>query len=175
MSNRRDFVLPLSVLRRIDVASVGGKNASLGEMIGTLAGAGINVPAGFATTAAAYWHFIEANKLQPRIAQTIALLDKELGNLANVGRSIRDLVLGAPLPPDLEDAIYQAYRDMSADGAGSVAVRSSATAEDLPEASFAGQLETYLNVEGEQALADACKKCFASLLSLIHISEPTRQ
>ena len=165
MSNRRDFVLPLSVLRRIDVASVGGKNASLGEMIGTLAGAGINVPAGFATTAAAYWHFIEANKLQPRIAQTIALLDKELGNLANVGRSIRDLVLGAPLPPDLEDAIYQAYRDMSADGASSVAVRSSATAEDLPEASFAGQLETYLNVEGEQALAEACKKCFASLFT----------
>ena len=165
MSDRREFVLPLSVLRGSDVACVGGKNASLGEMIGTLEEAGINVPRGFATTAAAYWHFIESNSLQPRIAQAIAILDKKLGNLADVGRSIRDLVLEAPLPPDLKDAIYQAYRDMSADGASSVAVRSSATAEDLPEASFAGQLETYLNVKGEQALFEACKKCFASLFT----------
>ncbi|MDJ0514020.1 MAG: phosphoenolpyruvate synthase [Methyloceanibacter sp.] len=165
MSDRRDFVLPLSVLRRSDVAHVGGKNASLGEMIGALEGAGINVPGGFATTAAAYWYFIDSNSLQPRIASAIATLDEKLGNLADVGRSIRDLVLEAPFPPDLKVAILEAYREMNADGESSVAVRSSATAEDLPEASFAGQLETYLNVQGEQALFDACKKCFASLFT----------
>jgi pyruvate,water dikinase len=165
MSDRGNLVLPLSALRRSDVARVGGKNASLGEMIGTLKEAGINVPGGFATTAAAYWRFIEANNLQQRIAQAIATLDKNLGNLADVGGSIRALVLEAPFPLELKDAIRQSYRDMSVDGASSVAVRSSATAEDLPEASFAGQLETYLNVEGEKALLDACKKCFASLFT----------
>ena len=165
MSDRQDFVLPLSVLRRSDVARVGGKNASLGEMIGTLNQAGINVPGGFATTAAAYWHFIESNNLQLQIGQAIAMLGEDLGNLADVGSSIRALILQAPLPPDLKDAIQQSYGDMSADGASSVAVRSSATAEDLPEASFAGQLETYLNVEGEEALFKACKKCFASLFT----------
>ena len=142
MSDRRELVLPLSTLRRSDVGCVGGKNASLGEMIGLLQKVGINVPGGFATTAAAYWHFIESNNLQPRIAQVVATLDKKLGNLADVGSSIRGLVLDAPFPSDLVEAIYRAYREMSADGAASVAVRSSATAEDLPEASFAGQLET---------------------------------
>jgi pyruvate, water dikinase len=165
MSDRRELVLPLSTLRRSDVGCVGGKNASLGEMIGLLEKVGINVPGGFATTAAAYWHFIESNNLQPRIAQVVATLDKKLGNLADVGSSIRDLVLDAPFPSDLVEAIYRAYREMSADGAASVAVRSSATAEDLPEASFAGQLETFLNINGEQALAEACKKCFASLFT----------
>ncbi|WP_244500438.1 PEP/pyruvate-binding domain-containing protein [Methyloceanibacter methanicus] len=165
MSDPQDLVLPLSALRRSDVARVGGKNASLGEMIGTLQEAGINVPGGFATTAAAYWHFIESNDLQHRIAQAIGTLDDDLGNLAHIGGSIRALILEVPFPPDLEDAIRRAYRDMGADGASSVAVRSSATAEDLPEASFAGQLETYLNVQGEAALLEACKKCFASLFT----------
>ena len=165
MSDPQDLVLPLSALRRSDVARVGGKNASLGEMIGTLQQAGINVPGGFATTAAAYWHFIESNALQNRIAEAIGRLDKDLGNLAGIGGSIRALILDAPFPPDLEAAILRSYRDMGVDGAASVAVRSSATAEDLPEASFAGQLETYLNVKGEAALLDACKKCFASLFT----------
>jgi len=165
MTDLTDLVLPLSALRRGDVARVGGKNASLGEMIGTLKSAGINVPGGFATTATAYWRFVEANDLQHRIAQAVGTLEKDLSNLAHVGGVIRTLILDAKFPPDLEDAIRQAYRDMRARGGGTVAVRSSATAEDLPEASFAGQLETYLNIEGEDALLAACKKCFASLFT----------
>jgi pyruvate,water dikinase len=165
MSNPVDLVLPLAGIRRGDVAKVGGKNASLGEMIGTLKDAGIGVPGGFATTATAYWRFIEANKLQDRIAAEIGKLDESLGNLADVGGAIRKLVLDSEFPSELQDAIRQAYRDMRAGGAGTVAVRSSATAEDLPEASFAGQLETFLNVEGDDALLEACKKCFASLFT----------
>jgi len=165
MSDSTDLVLPLSALRRSDVARVGGKNASLGEMIGTLKSAGINVPGGFATTAAAYWRFVEANDLQHRIAQAIGTLKKDMSNLAHVGGVIRTLILDADFPKELDDAIRQAYRDMRASGGGTVAVRSSATAEDLPEASFAGQLETYLNIEGEDALLAACKKCFASLFT----------
>ena len=165
MSDQEGFVLPLSALRRGDVARVGGKNASLGEMIGTLAGAGISVPGGFATTAAAYWRFIETNALQDRIALEIGQLNKDLGNLASVGGAVRALILDAVFPPEIDDAIRQAYRDMQAGGSSTVAVRSSATAEDLPEASFAGQLESYLNVEGEDPLLAACKKCFASLFT----------
>ncbi len=160
-----EFVLPLSSLRRGDVARVGGKNASLGEMIGTLKDAGINVPGGFATTSAAYWRFIEENDLHHRIAQAIGALDAELGNLAHIGASIRTLILEAPFPAEVAQAIREAYGDMRERGEGTVAVRSSATAEDLPEASFAGQLETYLNIEGEDALLAACKKCFASLFT----------
>ena len=165
MSDSTDLVLPLTAIRRGDVARVGGKNSSLGEMISTLKSAGINVPGGFATTADAYWRFVDANALQDHIAKEIGKLDKELTNLAEVGSAIRNLILETPFPQDLEDAIRQAYRDMRASGGGTVAVRSSATAEDLPEASFAGQLETYLNVEGEEALLVACKKCFASLFT----------
>nr|WP_244500070.1 PEP/pyruvate-binding domain-containing protein [Methyloceanibacter superfactus] len=134
-------------------------------MIGTLKDAGINVPEGFATTAAAYWRFIEANALQDRIATEIGKLDKGLTNLASVGGAIRAMILEAAFPPELENAIRHAYAGMCASGAAAVAVRSSATAEDLPEASFAGQLETYLNVEGDDALLAACKKCFASLFT----------
>ena len=165
MSDHEGFVLPLSALRRGDVARVGGKNASLGEMIGTLAGAGISVPGGFATTAAAYWRFIEANALQDRIALEIGRLNKDLSDLASVGSAVRSLILEAVFPREIDDAIRQAYRDMQAGGASTVAVRSSATAEDLPEASFAGQLESYLNVEGEDPLLAACRKCFASLFT----------
>jgi pyruvate,water dikinase len=165
MSDPVDLVLPLSAIRRSDVARVGGKNASLGEMIGTLEEAGIRVPGGFATTAAAYWRFIEANALQDRIAEEIGKLGKDLASLAEVGDAIRTLILEAPFPQELEDALRRAYGEMRASGAGTVAVRSSATAEDLPEASFAGQLETYLNVEGDDALLTACKKCFASLFT----------
>jgi pyruvate,water dikinase len=165
MSGQENFVLLLSDIRRGDVARVGGKNASLGEMIGQLKEAGIRVPGGFATTAATYWHFIKANQLHDRIATEIGKLDKSLANLAHAGGAIRKLILDAPFPPELEQAIRQAYRDMREGGAKAVAVRSSATAEDLPEASFAGQLETFLNVEGEDALLKACKKCFASLFT----------
>jgi len=165
MNDQADLVLPLSILRRSDVARVGGKNASLGEMISTLKSAGINVPTGFATTAAAYWRFIEVNNLQHPMAQAFGKLRKDLSNLAHIGASVRALILHAAFPVELEDAIRQAYDAMRAVSAGAVAVRSSATAEDLPEASFAGQLETYLNVQGEDALLEACRKCFASLFT----------
>jgi pyruvate,water dikinase len=165
MSHQAELVLPLSIIRRRDVARVGGKNASLGEMIGTLESAGVRVPGGFATTAVAYRRFIDANDLNHRIAQAIGVLHKDLSNLGHIGGSIRSLILDATFPPELAEAIRRAYGDMQAAGARAVAVRSSATAEDLPEASFAGQLETYLNVEGEDALLEACKKCFASLFT----------
>jgi pyruvate,water dikinase len=165
MSNQASFVLPFGEIRRGDVAKVGGKNASLGEMIGTLKEASIRVPGGFATTAAAYWRFIEANKLHHGIAEEIGKLEKDLGNLAQVGGAIRTLILGASFPAEVKSAILEAYAGMRKAGAGTVAVRSSATAEDLPEASFAGQLETYLNIEGKDALLEACKKCFASLFT----------
>ncbi len=165
MSSQEQFVLPLSDMGRGDVAKVGGKNASLGEMIGKLKESGIRVPGGFATTAAAYWRFVEANQLHDQIAAKIGKLDRSLANLARVGGAIRALILASSFPPEVEQAIRHAYREMRSGGAKAVAVRSSATAEDLPEASFAGQLETFLNVEGEDSLLEACKKCFASLFT----------
>ena len=163
-----DLVRWFSDLSRADIAIVGGKNASLGEMITTLQSAGIRVPAGFATTAAAYWSLLETNGLTAEISSKLAQLDADAGNLAAVGAAVREMVLTAELPAALVTAITGAYREMAARSgrkAVSVAVRSSATAEDLPEASFAGQLETYLNVRGEQALLEACKRCYASLFT----------
>ena len=157
-----------SDLGRTDIAIVGGKNASLGEMITTMRAAGIRVPAGFATTAAAYWSLLERNGLAAAISSELARLDADAGNVAQIGAAIRERVLAAELPAPLKAAITQAYREMSARSGRkvvSVAVRSSATAEDLPEASFAGQLETYLNVRGEQALLQACTRCYASLFT----------
>lgn len=155
-------------LGRTDVAKVGGKNASLGEMISQLGRAGIRVPGGFATTAAAYWRFVEANQLTERLAAKIGTLKDDGSNLAVVGRAVRKMILEAEFPASLSDAITGAYRKMAAQSGHkttSVAVRSSATAEDLPEASFAGQLETYLNIRGDKALLDACKRCYASLFT----------
>jgi len=165
MSNHEELVVQLSEIRRSDGNRVGGKNASLGEMISSLKHEGIRVPDGFATTAAAYWHFIEANDLRKPIAAEIGKLKADQSNLANMGSAIRKLILKADFPPAMKEAILKAYRAMGAKGAASVAVRSSATAEDLPEASFAGQLETFLNVEGESALIEACRKCYASLFT----------
>ena len=161
------LILWFSDVRRRDVGTVGGKNASLGEMIGQLKGAGIRVPSGFATTAEAYWDFIAANELEDRIGGKLASLEDDLGNLARVGASVRKMVLEAEFPPALNDAIACGYGQMTQDlgREPDVAVRSSATAEDLPEASFAGQLETFLNVRGEAQLLDACKRCFASLFT----------
>ncbi len=153
---------------RSDTAVVGGKNASLGEMIRALAGVGIRVPGGFATTADAYRQFIEHNDLHEEIGQTTAGLDADRGNLADVGERIRGLIREAALPSDLAEAIREAYRRLCKQTGREdldVAVRSSATAEDLPEASFAGQLDTYLNIRGEARLLEACKDCFASLFT----------
>ncbi len=157
-----------SDLCRTDTAVVGGKNASLGEMIGRLRASGIRVPGGFATTAAAYWEFIEANGLAEPLAAQLASIRRDRSNLAAVGKAVRKRIVDAPFPPSLVEAIVCAYREMARQRGRrilGVAVRSSATAEDLPEASFAGQLETFLNVRGERALLDACKRCFASLFT----------
>ncbi len=162
MTDPRRLVVPLEDLGRDDTPRVGGKNASLGEMIARLASQGIRVPGGFATTADAYWAFIEANELQPVIAGTLGALADDLANLADVGERVRAAILEGELPSDLREAIAGAYDRL---GAPAVAVRSSATAEDLPEASFAGQLETFLNVSGEDALMDAVKRSIASLFT----------
>jgi len=155
-------------LHRGDVATVGGKNASLGEMIQALSSKGIDVPPGFATTAQAYRQYLKANGLEQAIA--ILLTDWNQGKLglAETGTAIRKLLLQGDWPKDIADAILTYYRALS-DRAGTddlaVAVRSSATAEDLPNASFAGQQETFLNVQGEKALLDTCRRCYASLFT----------
>ena len=172
-----------------DVGLVGGKNSSLGEMIQQLQPKGVNVPGGFATTARAYRYFVESAGLEEKLRSLFADLD--IDNVANLqarGRQARALILNTPFPQDLQAAIASAYKKMCERyGTGSdvcdrfegedrkicedhasdvdVAVRSSATAEDLPEASFAGQQETYLNVHGVKSVLDACHKCFASLFT----------
>ncbi|WP_447976937.1 phosphoenolpyruvate synthase [Candidatus Nitrospira bockiana] len=151
-----------------DVALVGGKNASLGEMYRELSGQGVKVPNGFAITAEAYRMFLEDAGVDRRIRELLRDLDtKDMENLRRRGRAVRHAVLSATLPRELEQAIVEAYDRLSAEVGeqADVAVRSSATAEDLPDASFAGQQETYLNVQGHQALLDACKRCFASLFT----------
>jgi pyruvate, water dikinase len=151
-----------------DIPLVGGKNASLGEMYRELQPKGVRVPGGFAVTAEAYRHFLQVAGLDARIRELLAGLDTgDLDNLRRRGSGVRHAILAADLPADLEQAIVHAYEQMPRAGhhPPDVAVRSSATAEDLPDASFAGQQETYLNVQGRQALLDACKRCFASLFT----------
>ena len=145
-----------------DLEQVGGKNASLGEMIGNLVSAGVSVPDGFATTADAFRRF--AAQVEAQINDELTALDVEdVKQLAEVGRRVRATVLEQPWPADLEADIRSAYAELDSDGNGSFAVRSSATAEDLPDASFAGQQETYLNVRGIDAVLTAIKEVFASL------------
>ena len=161
------YVLWLHALRLSDLAQVGGKNSSLGEMIGHLSELGVSVPGGFATTADAYREFINVNKLTERMQERLAGLDVEnVNELVKAGAEIRGWVMNAPLQPALDAAIRAAYKTMC-DEAGakeiSVAVRSSATAEDLPDASFAGQQETFLNVTGEDDVVAKVKEVFASL------------
>ena len=151
-----------------DIPSVGGKNASLGEMVRELAGKGVAVPDGFAITADAFRHFLETAKLDERIRSTLAGLDtRDVANLRQRGHAVREAIRNAVLPEDLPQAIAAAYQQLqgSSPVALDVAVRSSATAEDLPDASFAGQQETYLNVQGVTALLETCKRCFASLFT----------
>jgi pyruvate, water dikinase len=155
-------------LRRRDVPRVGGKNASLGEMVGSLAAKGIKVPPGFATTAEAYWRFVDENELKESIASALADLTSGRMTLAEAGHAIRRAFLGGEWPKELAEAIASAYGELcrrTGKPDADVAVRSSATAEDLPDASFAGQQETYLNIRGERALLDACKRCYASLFT----------
>jgi pyruvate,water dikinase len=162
--NATEHVIRLQDLRMADVPRVGGKNASLGEMIGELAGRGIRVPGGFATTAAAYREFLRSAGLEKRIDARLAALDADdVKALEHCGAEIRGWIVDAPLPPALESAIGAAYRELTKDGEFPVAVRSSATAEDLPDASFAGQQETFLNVTGLASVLEAIKHVFASL------------
>jgi len=154
-----------------DVGLVGGKNASLGETIAQLQPDGIKVPGGFAITAFAYRYFLESAQIAPSLQEIFADLDvDDLNNLRSKGRKARSLILNTPFPEDLKSAIADAYQKMSRIYAKNsvdidVAVRSSATAEDLPEASFAGQQETYLNVCGVKSVLEATHKCFASLFT----------
>ncbi|PSB35234.1 phosphoenolpyruvate synthase [Stenomitos frigidus] len=151
-----------------DVSVVGGKNASLGEMLQQLVSEGINVPNGFATTAFAYRQFVAVAGLETRLRSLFATLDvDDMDSLQRVGKQARRLILQTPFPQNFQDAIATAYATLCQEqGADAdVAVRSSATAEDLPDASFAGQQETFLNVHGLQGVLEACHKCFASLFT----------
>ncbi len=159
-----NYVIWFEKLGMNDVARVGGKNASLGEMIHNLADAGIRVPGGFATTADAFRDFLSHNNLADSINRLLVDFDVEnVDALEQIGARIRKMVLDTPFPEKLETAIRQAYAELQADGDISVAVRSSATAEDLPEASFAGQQETFLNVTGIDEVLLRVKEVFASL------------
>src|SRR6185503_18582114 len=162
-----DLVLWLDQLRMTDLGKVGGKNASLGEMIGNLAKLGVSVPGGFATTADAFQQYLEKSGLAKRIQERLASLDvDDVDTLVAAGKEIRGWIVDTALPGELEQAIRAAYiklcKDAGADDIA-VAVRSSATAEDLPDASFAGQQETFLNVVGIDDVLHKVKEVFASL------------
>src|SRR5918999_1249194 len=163
---KQPLVLDLAEVRMADVGRVGGKSASLGEMISQLAHAGVRVPGGFATTADAYREFLAQGGLDARIAKRLAKLDaNDVRALAQAGTEIRELVLNQPFPAALEKDLAVRYEAVSGGVSNGVsfAVRSSATAEDLPDASFAGQQETFLNVRGFENLLEAIRRVFASL------------
>ena len=168
MTKASDLVLDFTQVRRGDVGLVGGKNASLGEMIGALQPKGISVPPGFATTSDAFRDYLQANDLNTAISAELDALAEERISLQTAGERIRGLILDGAWPEATAAAISAHYKQLC-DAAGEpdvpVAVRSSATAEDLPDASFAGQQETFLNVIGESALLRACKRCYASLFT----------
>jgi len=164
----QEYVLWYQELGMQDVGVVGGKNASLGEMISNLANAGVQVPGGFATTAHAFNEFLEQSGLEARIHELLDALDVEDVNaLAQAGKTIRDWIIETPFQPQFENAIKDAFASLQGDAGdeASFAVRSSATAEDMPDASFAGQQETFLNVKGYDAVMVAVKHVFASLFN----------
>ena len=162
MANR--YVLPLENLRMTDVASVGGKNASLGELISQLSSAGVRVPGGFATTAQAFDDFLAHNNLAESIGRIVGAVDvNDVGALSRAGAQVRAMVEQAAFPPELERQVREEYARVAGSTNASFAVRSSATAEDLPDASFAGQQETYLNIRGIDNILDAIRRVFASL------------
>jgi pyruvate,water dikinase len=165
------FIKKFEEIGVADVALVGGKNASLGQMITNLSSAKeILIPTGFAITTDAYWYFLDKNGIRDRITATLKTLKdyKDSKKLQAVGKKVRELITRCPMPKDLSDEIKAAYKELSKHYKQSdcdVAVRSSASAEDLPTASFAGQQETYLNISGDKALIEAVKKCMASLFT----------
>jgi len=165
------FILWFDQIGIEDTPFVGGKNSSLGEMYTNLTRKGVSIPNGFAVTAKAYFYLLEKAGIREEIKTILSDLDtRSIENLQERGKKIRELILGSEIPEDLRNQIQEAYRNLC--GAYNpersdidVAVRSSATAEDLPDASFAGQQETYLNIRGNKQLLEACKKCFASLFT----------
>lgn len=158
------YVIAFEHLRMTDVDTVGGKNASLGEMISQLAGAGVRVPGGFATTAQAFRDFLKSAGLDQKIAQRLSTLNPEdVRELAKAGQEIRQWIIEAPFSDAFEQEIREAFAKLDPEGNGTFAVRSSATAEDLPDASFAGQQETFLNVAGIDEVLDKIRHVFASL------------
>ena len=164
----QEYVLWYQELGMHDVGRVGGKNASLGEMISNLANAGVQVPGGFATTAEAFNEFLEQSGLEARIHEVLDSLDvDDVNALTEAGKNIRQWIIDTPFQPQLEDAIKDAFVKLQGDAGeeASFAVRSSATAEDMPDASFAGQQETFLNVKGYDAVLVAIKHVFASLFN----------
>ena len=168
MAKENSSVIWFDNLGRGDVARVGGKNASLGEMVRNLDKKGVRVPPGFATTADAYWQFVETNGLRQTIVDSLAALAAGHASLAETGATIRRGFLRATWPQELAAAIQASYHELcrrTGKADADVAVRSSATAEDLPDASFAGQQESYLNIRGETALLGACRRCYASLFT----------
>jgi pyruvate,water dikinase len=168
MAAKRHYIRQFAEIGMDDVPSVGGKNASLGEMYRTLGAKGVKVPNGFAVTAEAYRYVLEqAKALGPLHEALDGLKADDMEDLARRGHRAREIVYGAAIPEDLKQEILDSYRELRAQYGEdmSLAVRSSATAEDLPTASFAGQQETYLNIHGEEQLLDACKRCFASLFT----------
>ena len=151
-----------------DVAQVGGKNASLGEMVRSLKSEGVYVPDGFATTATAYREYVAVNGIEAGLRERLGAMNSGAASLHETGTAIRRLFLDGEFPEPIAEAIRTSYRELSRRSGrdeAAVAVRSSATAEDLPDASFAGQQETFLNVRGERALLEACRRCYASLFT----------
>lgn len=168
MAEREGYIVWFEQTDSADIARVGGKNASLGEMIRNLKDEGVRVPDGYATTAAAYRDYLVANGIEEALRQQLQALRSGRAALREAGEAIRRLFLDGEFPRPIAEAIVTSYRELSRRaglGEAAVAVRSSATAEDLPDASFAGQQETFLNVRGERALLDACRACYASLFT----------
>jgi len=165
-----EYIKRFEEVRITDVALVGGKNASLGEMITQLGSLGVRIPSGFAITADAYWYFLESNHLVEKMKQVMEQLTDitDVTMVQKVGKQVRELIMNGTMPDDLTQEICQAYDVLSQhykNETCDVAVRSSATAEDLPTASFAGQQETFLNICGVSQLLQACKECMASLFT----------
>ena len=168
MSRKYRYIRFFQDIRIEDVPSVGGKNASLGEMYRELTARGVRVPNGFAITAQAYWYVLEQAGIRTALRSALeGLRPDDVEDLAKRGRRARELVYSAPLPADLQNEILDAYRQLQGEYGPtlSLAVRSSATAEDLPDVSFAGMHESYLNIEGEEHLLHACRRCLASLFT----------
>jgi len=175
MEKNKQFVLWFTEIGIKDVPLVGGKNASLGEMYQKLTSKGVNIPNGFAISAYSYFYLLEKTGAKQKLKEILSQLKKDkktgtydLRTLAKVGRESRKLIVGLEFPQELKDEIFKSYKELCKFYKTTdvdVAVRSSATAEDLPDASFAGQQETFLNIKGEEELIEACKKCFASIFT----------